>query len=136
MLLFWQKHLDVLFSVLQDVIQESKFEQKFGVSVNVNQETGETSISKDEIDKEYGIEKPLAKKHKKTETSMKKEKRKQKEKEMKLKKLEREHNDFVPHHDNVKFGEVVHAPPTLKSLPKKAANKDTVARVSLFYNCI
>ncbi|KAJ9596658.1 hypothetical protein L9F63_012355, partial [Diploptera punctata] len=120
-----------------NVIQEAQFEQKFGVNLNVNHETGEVSITKKEKDELDDLEKPPAKKHKtQMGTSKKKEKRKQKEKEVKIKKMEMKNDGFEKLYDNVKFGEVVHAPPSLKALPKKATSTDRPGKKDLLLKSV
>ncbi|PSN36844.1 hypothetical protein C0J52_14974 [Blattella germanica] len=115
-------------------IQESKFEDKYGVTVNVNHETGETTIKKKPKEELDDLEMPLLKNNnnkpwrKNREPSKKKEKKKMKEKEMKLKKEENSKDEFEHFHDEVKFGEVVHAPPSFSTLPKRAVSKDITGR--------
>lgn len=124
----------------ESAIQEAAFEKKYGVEIKKNPETGKVvdivKRKKDEIDvlmRKARKEKlkPAKKIVKKIITEprlTKAEKRKRKLKEKKEKKLQGEVNDFDKYKDNVKFGEIVHAPPNLV-LPKKGA-KTLVARVS------
>jgi hypothetical protein len=65
--------------------------------------------------------------------SNKNERKKQKLKEMKKVKLEKNQDDFERFQDNVKFGEIVHAPPAIKTLPRKADSKDAKDWVCVTY---
>jgi hypothetical protein len=121
---------------LQQVIQEAKFEAKYGVNVNVDPDTGEVSVTKqprDEINEmEHSSRKKLKKRAAETKSN-KNECKKQKLKEMKKAKLEKNQDDFERFQDNVKFGEIVHAPPAIKTLPRKADSKDAKDRVCVTY---
>jgi hypothetical protein len=117
---------------LQQVIQEAQFEAKYGVNVKVDPDTGEVSVTKqpkDEIDEmEDSSRKKLKKRVAETKPN-KNERKKQKLKEIKQAKLEKNEDDFERFQDKVKFGEIVHAPPTFKTLPRKADSKDADGRV-------
>jgi hypothetical protein len=92
-----------------------------------------TKQPRDEID---GMENSSRKKLRKRDAetkSNKKERKKQKLKEMKKEKLEKNQDDFARFQDNVKFGEIVHAPPAFKTLPRKADTKDAKDRVCVTY---
>lgn len=101
----------------QNVVNESKFEKKFGVEVCRNSETGAIEVKKCS-DLERG------KKKKKSSSSNEKNninRAKYKKAVKQLSKLERRESDFGHLNDEVKFGEVVHQPPSLKVLPRKAS---------------
>lgn len=120
------------FFSLQQVIQEAKFEAKYGVNVKVDPDTGEVSVTKQPKNEIDGMENSSRKKLKKRDAetkSSKKEWKKQKLKEMKKEKLEKNQDDFARFQDKVKFGEIVHAPPVIKTLPRKADTKDAKDRV-------
>ncbi|PNF43812.1 hypothetical protein B7P43_G07764 [Cryptotermes secundus] len=113
------------------VIQEAKFEAKYGVNVRVDPDTGEVSVTKQPKDEIDGMENSSRKKLKKRDAetkSSKKERKKQKLKEMKEVKIEKNQDDFARFQDKVKFGETVHAPPAIKTLPRKADTKDAKDR--------
>jgi hypothetical protein len=114
------------------VIQEAKFESKYDVNVKVDPDTGEMSVIKRPKDETDEIENSSCKKQKKKgaeRKSRKSEQRKWKLEEMKKAKLEKNQDDFERFQDNVKFGETVHAPPTIKTLPKRADSKAEKDRV-------
>jgi hypothetical protein len=118
------------------VIQEAKFEAKYGVNVNADPDTGEVSVTKQPKDEINEIEHSSCKKQKKNcaeRKSSKNVRRKQKLEELKKVKLEKNQDDFERFQDNVKFGETVHAPPTIRSLPRKADSKDVKDRVCVTF---
>lgn len=115
----------------QAFINETAFEKKYGVQVNRNPETGRVEgISKaqkdelDEIEKLRAKHRNIKKKKKKTQSELpvmtKAQKRKEKLKLKKQKKQTEERDEFEDFKDEVKFGEIVHAPPQLKTKPNKA----------------
>lgn len=113
------------------VIQQTKFEAKYGVNVKVDSETGEVSVTKQPRDETDEIENSSHKKKRKKNAeikSNKNERRKKKLEERKMTKLEKTRDDFERFQDHVKFGETVHAPPAFKSLPRKADSMDTKDR--------
>lgn len=121
---------------MQQVIQEAKFEAKYGVNVKVDPDTGEVSVTKqprDEIDEMENSSCKKLKKRAAEPKSNKNERKKQKLKEMKKVKLEKNQDDFERFQDNVKFGEIVHAPPAIKTLPRKADSKDAKDWVCVTY---
>ncbi|KOC69361.1 Coiled-coil domain-containing protein 137 [Habropoda laboriosa] len=119
----------------QAFINETAFENKYGVQVNRNLETGRVEgLSKcditefDKIQRVNAKHRNIKKKKKKTteEPKMTKaEKRKEKLKLKKQKQLEEKIDDFDSFKDQVKFGEVVHEPPQLQVRPRKAETIST-----------
>lgn len=119
----------------ETAMQEAEFEKRFGVEIKKNPKTGRVEEivkkKKDEIDilmrkarKETG--KKVKKKSKKSVSAeprlTKSEKRKVKLKVKKEQKLLGKVDDFDKFKDVVKFGEIVHQPPSL-TLPKKRVTK-------------
>ncbi|XP_071444374.1 coiled-coil domain-containing protein 137 [Hetaerina americana] len=106
----------------QNMIKEAKFENKFGVEVRRNPTSGAIEEVKkcndDELDRGKIIPKKLASK-----VFVNAKRAKAKKAVKKLAKLEKHQSDFRHLSDEIKFGEVVHQPPTLKVLPKNASNK-------------
>jgi len=122
--------------LLQQVIQEAKFEEKYGVNVRVDPDTGEVSVTKEPKDKTEEIENSSHKKKTKKSAEIKSNKnewKKKKFEEMKMMKLEKNRDDFERFQDPVKFGETVHAPPAFTSLPRKTESVDTKDRVCITY---
>jgi hypothetical protein len=120
--------------LLQQVIQQAKFEEKYGVNVKVDPDTGEVSVTKEPKDKTDEIENPSRKKKTKKSAEVKSnrnERRKKKLEEMKMMKLEKTCDDFERFQDHVKFGDTVHGPPAFTSLPRKADSMDTKDRVCI-----
>jgi hypothetical protein len=118
------------------VIQEAKFEAKYGVNVSVDPNTGEMSVTKqpkDEIDEIEHLSRKKQRKNSVQRKTSKNEWRKQKLQEIKKVKLQKNRDDFERFQDNVKFGETVHAPPSIKTLPRKADSKDAKDRVCVKY---
>jgi hypothetical protein len=121
--------------LLQQVIQQAKFEAKYGVNVKVDPDTGEVSVTKQLKDETDETENSSHKKKRKKSAeikSSKNERRKKKLEEIKMMKLEKRRDDFERFQDHVKFGETVHAPPAFRSLPRKA-DVDTKDRVCITY---
>ncbi|KAJ8923303.1 hypothetical protein NQ315_001861 [Exocentrus adspersus] len=127
-----KEYLNRVNKFCRNVTKEAEFENKYGVDIKRN-EAGEVSIVKRPQDElEVLIKK--AKKEKKTKKIKKKKVAnaspkltksqkwalKKKEKKLKKKKVDNSENvdNFESARDTVKFGEVVHAPPTL-TVPKK-----------------
>ncbi|XP_012160518.1 coiled-coil domain-containing protein 137 [Ceratitis capitata] len=119
-------------------LREAQYEAKYGVNVIRNPKTGEISLSKkpkNEIDELIKERKKNRGKGKKTINAGKpldpvvaRDLIKQAIKEDKEEKSN-EHLDFEEYkQDYVRFGEVVHAPPTLSTLPRKAQKSETVPR--------
>jgi hypothetical protein len=122
--------------LLQQVIQQAKFEEKYGVNVRVDPDTGEVSVTKEPKDKTDEIENSSHKKKTKKSAEIKSnnnERRKKKLEKMKMMKLEKTQDDFERFQDHVKFGETVHAPPAFTSLPRKVNSVDTKDRVCITY---
>lgn len=122
--------------LLQQVIQEAKFEAKYGVNINVDPVTGEVSVTKQPRDEVDEIEHSMHKKQNKNNPGRKSSKnlrKKQKLEEVKTVKLDKNQDDFERFQDNVKFGETVHAPPTIKAVPRKAGSKDAKDRVCIIF---
>lgn len=111
-------------------LNETKFETKYGVEVKRNAETGDIEgLTKkpktdlDQVEKLKAKAKNINKKKKKVVGEPKvKLSKSQKKKEKLLQKQERKHQDdvdeFKTFKDKVEFGEIVHAPPELKTNPK------------------
>ncbi|XP_011191088.2 coiled-coil domain-containing protein 137 [Zeugodacus cucurbitae] len=124
-------------------LREAQYEAKYGVNVIRNAKTGEISITKkpkneiDELIKEKQKNKGKGKisKTKGKEKAGKpldpetaKELIKQAIKEDKEEKSQ-ENKDLEEYkYDTVRFGEIVHAPPTLTTLPRRAEKSETVPR--------
>ena len=122
--------------LLQQAIQQAKFEEKYAVNVKVDPNTGEVSVTKEPKDKTDELENSSHKKKTKKSAeikSNKNERRKKKLEETKMMKLEKTRDDFERFQDHVKFGETVHAPPAFTSLPRKAESMDTKDRVCITY---
>lgn len=128
--------------ITRESIKESQFEAKYGVSVVRNGKTGEITLRKQPRD-ELMLQMKAAKKTQAAEAAGKKVRpaaattklsdadRKTLVKEMmSKKKKDRIAAQPRPEYqrDEVKFGEVVHAPPTL-AVPRRAKKAETVARV-------
>lgn len=129
--------------VTQDSVEEAKFEAKYGVEVVRNSKTGEIKLKKkprNEIDerlkqnmenqkrlKKGGKAIPsavvLAPEEKKKLIKAMMAEKKQKQKELKEPEIE----EFK--RDEVKFGEVVNAPPQQLTVPRRAQKAETVSRV-------
>ncbi|KAH8304761.1 hypothetical protein KR044_011225 [Drosophila immigrans] len=127
-------------------VREAQYEAKYGVNVIRNPQTGEITVQKrpkneiDELLKQKQKERHLAKsggrkkQQKKTanlmdaKTSKELIKRAYKEADEE----EDDEDETAPpteyKRDVFKFGEIVHAPPTLKTLPRKANKSETVPR--------
>ncbi|XP_046467353.1 coiled-coil domain-containing protein 137 [Neodiprion pinetum] len=119
-------------SETQAFINETAFEDKYGVEVKRDPSTGNieglSKRSKDEIDElmrlklKHSNTKKKKKKKKDTETTRltKAQKRKHKLELKKTKKLQDNIDEFKVFKETIEFGDVVHAPPELKIKPKKA----------------
>lgn len=137
--------------ITRDSLNEAKYEAKYGVKVIRDPKTGEITIEKkppneiDELLKRKRMEAKLSKKkgsQKKATISGKeakppinpklaKELIKQAINEEKQERLQEKQRDLMEYRrDTFTFGEVVHAPPNLTVLPRKANKHETVARVS------
>jgi hypothetical protein len=122
--------------LLQKAIQQAKFEEKYGVNVKVDPDTGEVLVTKepkDEIDETENSSRKKKTKKSSEIKSNKNERRKKRLEEMKMMKLEKTRDDFERFQDNVKFGETVHAPPAFTSLPRKADSVDTKDKVCITF---
>lgn len=135
--------------ITSESLKEAQYEAKYGVKVIRDPNTGQISIKKkppNEIDellkqkKKEGKGGKIKKKKKTVETKaidpkLAKELIKQairEDEEEKLREIEKETMEY--RRDIIKFGEIVHAPPTLSALPRKAQKSETVPRVShLFF---
>lgn len=120
--------------VTQESVDEAKFEAKYGVEVIRNQKTGEIKLKKrpaNEIDEQL---KQNARKGKKRPTiSIAPDERRKLAKAMISEKKQKEKEAKTPaveefKRDEVKFGEVVNAPPQL-TVPRLAKKAETVPRV-------
>lgn len=127
-------------SETQLFINESEFENKYGVEVQRNMKTGNieglAKKPKDEIDELMRLKlkhKNTSKKKKKKSEPVvklsKAQKRKNKLETKKAKKLQDNIDEFKIFKETVEFGDVVHAPPELKVRPHKA-NASTTDRVT------
>ncbi|XP_049317597.1 coiled-coil domain-containing protein 137 [Bactrocera dorsalis] len=124
-------------------LREAQYEAKYGVNVIRNAKTGEISITKkpkneiDELLKEKrknrdksnvsrnkGKEKP----GKPLDPEVAKKLIKQAIKEDKEEKSHQNHDLEEYKHDIVRFGEIVHAPPIITALPRRAEKFETVPR--------
>lgn len=128
--------------VTRESVEESKFEAKYGVEVVRNQKTGEIKLKKrprNEIDERIKQNMENHKRMKKGEKIMPKaaivapEEKKKMIKQMMTQKKQEEQEakkqtveEFK--RDDVKFGEVVKAPPQL-TVPRLAKKAETVPRV-------
>ncbi|XP_017056084.1 coiled-coil domain-containing protein 137 [Drosophila ficusphila] len=128
-------------------VREAHYEAKYGVNVIRNPKTGEITVQKrpkneiDELLKQKQKERRLAgqKGRKKVHTPQKPTMDAKTSREL-VKRAYREAQQEVDtenkqnagpteyKHDVVAFGEIVHAPPSLKILPRKAAKNETVPR--------
>lgn len=127
-------------TIVENVLKESKFEQKYGVKVRRHYETGEiVDVAKQpkdelrELVKKAKIEqKQKGKKKKKAPDEPRLTKSQKKSRKLAQKKANKELNkvvDFDDYKDTVQFGEIVHAPPTLVT-PKRVNKMDGAPRVS------
>ncbi|KAJ4444409.1 hypothetical protein ANN_06201 [Periplaneta americana] len=126
-----------LGNACHEVIQETKFENKYGVNVIRDPLTGNISLEKKTKENPDDIRKQSFRSRDKEHVGSKtldesrlskKERRKQKLKEAKKAKLEKHKDEFEKFKDEVKFGETVHAPPILKALPRKAGARDETVK--------
>ncbi|XP_066261517.1 coiled-coil domain-containing protein 137 [Euwallacea similis] len=131
--------------ICADYLKESAFEDKYGVDITRNVEgevDGVVKRPKDEL--ELLVKKLKKEKKAKKTKSNKKKSLQSKEEEVKLTKSQKwamkkqekkqkkksetnEDYNFLPRKEQVKFGEVAHAPPVLVA-PKKVAKSQEVAR--------
>ncbi|XP_063994445.1 coiled-coil domain-containing protein 137 [Diachasmimorpha longicaudata] len=112
----------------QNFINETVFEKKYGVQVKRNVETGTIEglekAPKDEIDELMKLQKKhknIGKKKKKT-TEIKLSKSQKRMKKLELKKaskLQENIDEFKQFREDIKFGDIVHAPPDLKIKPAR-----------------
>ncbi|KNC31023.1 hypothetical protein FF38_13417 [Lucilia cuprina] len=130
--------------ITSESLKEAQYEAKYGVKVIRNPTTGEISLKKkppNEIDellkqkrKEIRGGKIKKKKmddklHKPIDPKLVKELVKQAIKEDEQEKLKEKQKEIVEYRrDEVKFGEIVHAPPNISTLPRKAQKNETVPR--------
>lgn len=126
-------------------LKEAQYEAKYGVKVVRDSQTGQISIKKkplneiDELLKKRKMEANKGGRISKKKTDMKEAKPldpiyvkqliKQAIREDEEEKLKEKNKEIVEYRqDVVKFGEIVHAPPTISTLPRKAQKNDTVPR--------
>lgn len=128
--------------ITHESIKESQFEAKYGVDVIRNAKTNEITLKKRPVD-DLEVQMKKAMRNKNADGTEKKKRNREPEvtltaaerlkaaKEMiKKKKKEKQGNPIVEfQRDEVRFGEVVHGPPTL-SMPRRAKKAETVARVT------
>nr|XP_022903491.1 uncharacterized protein LOC111415839 [Onthophagus taurus] len=125
--------------VCHNIILESKFEDKYGVDIKRNTLTGEVEVvkrKKDEIEEYHKKVKKetnnnnKGKKKKKKNDIIKLSKSQKRAVKIKAKKEKKEninYDEFKSFEDKVKFGEVVHGPPSLV-LPRKGGNTEETHR--------
>ncbi|XP_059096734.1 coiled-coil domain-containing protein 137-like [Tigriopus californicus] len=123
---------------VQGVLKRKDYEKKFDVEVHDDPETGQTMVQdrpKDDLEEEIAAKKRAKLAKKGIVVRSKEEKRKikrLKEKEKKLKKKRRlgkilnelgddgeDFKEFEDFQDDIKFNDIVHAPPSLKGMRKK-----------------
>lgn len=113
----------------ENFINETKFEKQYNVAIKRNTETGEIEgiekQQKSEIDelkmKHKNIGKKKNTKNDEFEPKLSKsQKRKRKLDAKKAKKNQNDIDEFKNYRENIKFGDIAHAPPDLKIRPKKA----------------
>jgi hypothetical protein len=92
-----------------------------------------TKQPRDEIDEMQNVSRKKLKKRGAETKSNRNERKKQKLREVKKAKLEKNQDDFERFQDKVKFGEIVHAPPAIKTRPRKADSKGAKERVCVTY---
>lgn len=125
---------------VKEYLKETKFENKFGVNIKRDETTGEVlgveKRPKDEF--EELLKKARSKKGKKKKKKASKDdepkltKSQKKLKKITEKKERRElarADDFDKYKDEIKFGEIVHAPPTL-DVPRRVSKTNVASRVS------
>lgn len=127
-------------TMVENVIKEAKFEDKYGVKVKRNYETGEVEgVEKRPKDELVELIKDIKKKEKNKGKKKKKvdepkltksQKKQRKLVEKKAKKIEMKaaDADFDDYKDSVGFGDIVHAPPVL-NVPKKVLKLNCAPRV-------
>jgi len=119
-----------------DSLKEAEYEIKYGVEVHRNSKTGEISIKKkpkneiDELIKKKKNEKRGKNQTKSTETKLDPKLAKEVIKQVLKEEKEQKKKDIIEEYkvDHIKFGEIVHAPPTFSVIPKKAVKNETVPR--------
>lgn len=126
---------------VREYLKEAEFENKFGVNVERDRDTGEVigveKRPKDELEELIKKAKKGKKKKKKQSNETgeprltKTQKRSKKLSEKKQKKELAKIDEFDKFSDNVKFGETVHAPPNLTA-PRKVSKTNLAPRVSIF----
>lgn len=128
--------------ICTETVKEAEFEEKYGVDIKRN-EDGEVEVVKREKDELELLFKKEKKRKQKEEKGLKKKKKskdkvetvklskwQKRNKKLKEKQEKREFkniDEFREYKDQVKFGEIVHAPPTLTQ-PKKVEKTQTVPR--------
>lgn len=120
--------------VTAENLKETGFESKYGINVYKDPKTGKITI----LQGKGAAKNPEQndKKAKKQKVSDEKRAKMIKEaitEEMLARKTEDKNEGIKPEfqRDDIKFGEIVHGPPTLTALPRKAKKADTVPRVSI-----
>ncbi|CAH0563595.1 unnamed protein product [Brassicogethes aeneus] len=126
--------------ICQSVQREAAFEEKYGVDIKRNAETGQVEEVKKRPKDELQVLINKAKKESKDKQNKKKKKKKKdegpklsKSQKWQLKKNEKKNKkaekpmDFNDFKDEVKFGEIVHAPPTL-SAPRRVTKLESAPR--------
>lgn len=130
--------------VTQDSVEEAKFEAKYGVEVVRNSKTGEIKLKKkqkNEIDERLKQNMENQKRLKKgakaipTAIVLAPEEKKKLIKAMLAEKKQKQKESKEPEieefkRDDVKFGEVVNAPPLQLTVPRRAQPAETVPRVN------
>lgn len=124
--------------VTAESLKETGFEAKYGINVYKDPKTGKITVLQGKgASKNPEQNDKKAKKHKISDEKRAKMIKEAIKEEMLARKLEDKDDGIKPEYqrDDIKFGEIVHGPPTLTTIPRKAKKADTVPRVgfNLFY---
>lgn len=120
--------------VTAESLKETGFESKYGVNVYKDPKTGKITILQGKgAAKNPEHNHKNAKKQKISDEKRAKMIKEAVKEEMIARKKESQNDDIKPEYqkDDIKFGEIVHGPPTLTTIPRKAKKVDTVPRVSI-----
>lgn len=124
--------------VTAESLKETGFEAKYGINVYKDPKTGKITVlqgkgaSKNPEDNDKKAKKQKILDDKKAKMI----KEAIKEEMLARKKDQKEEIKPEFQREEIKFGEIVHGPPTLTALPRKAQKADTVPRVIIFLNII
>ena len=139
--LLWRAELTT-----RQYLNKSKFEEKYDVDLETNQETGDIKVKKrdwsylddgkkDEPTTKWEKKKmkKLAKKEEEKKEKMKM--RKEKFKERKMHKKNKKMDDFSNvKQDKIEFGEVAEEPPQLTAKPRKSSHLERVTNIDYVFN--